>query len=116
MSPGTEKGLHSKGHGGNVPQVSKPIRGKEGVSLSLMAEACLGRPLDKSMQLSSWAARPLSPRQLTYAGQHGPPASRAHLAMTFSLEILTPSLVKQVFTAQSNAQSDHIKHLRQSMH
>ena len=44
------------------------MRGKEGASLSLMAEACLGQPLDKSMQLSSWASRPLSQRQLTYAG------------------------------------------------
>lgn len=50
-------------------QVSKAVRGKEGVSLSLMAEACLGQPLDKSMQLSSWASRPLSQRQLTYAGE-----------------------------------------------
>ena len=50
-------------------QVRKAVRGKEGVSLSLMAEACLGQPLDKSMQLSSWASRPLSQRQLTYAGE-----------------------------------------------
>lgn len=49
-------------------QVSKRVRGHEGVSLSLMTEACLGKPLDKSMQLSAWAARPLTERQLTYAG------------------------------------------------
>ena len=45
------------------------MRGTEGVSLSLMSEACLGKALDKSMQLSSWASRPLSQRQLTYAGE-----------------------------------------------
>ena len=54
--------------GGCGGQVSKRVRGQEGVSLSLMAEACLGKPLDKSMQLSRWATRPLTQRQLTYAG------------------------------------------------
>ena len=49
------------------------MRGREGASLSRMAEACLGKPLDKSMQLSSWAARPLSQRQLTYAGAGAAP-------------------------------------------
>ena len=54
---------------GHLPwQVSKAVRGTEGVSLSRMAEACLGQPLDKSMQLSSWASRPLSQRHIAYAG------------------------------------------------
>ena len=35
----------------------------------MMAEACLGRALDKSERLSAWADRPLDPDQLTYAGE-----------------------------------------------
>ena len=30
----------------------QPVQKKHGISLSAMAEACLGRPLDKSMQMS----------------------------------------------------------------
>ena len=40
-------------------QVSKPIRGIHGVGLSLIAEACVGRPLDKTEQLSAWEDPPL---------------------------------------------------------
>ncbi|CAL8463132.1 g2666 [Coccomyxa elongata] len=45
----------------------QPVQKKHGISLSAMAEACLGRPLDKSMQMSRWNRRPLSQRQQTYA-------------------------------------------------
>lgn len=37
------------------------------MSLTAMAESVLGRPLNKVMQCSNWAARPLSPMQLSYA-------------------------------------------------
>ncbi|BDA47863.1 probable exonuclease mut-7 homolog at C-terminar half [Coccomyxa sp. Obi] len=45
----------------------QPVQKKQGISLSAMAEACLGKPLDKSMQMSRWNRRPLSQRQQTYA-------------------------------------------------
>lgn len=34
------------------------------VGLSTIAEKVLGKPLDKSMQLSDWEQRPLSERQM----------------------------------------------------
>jgi ribonuclease D len=72
--------------------VSKRVRGHEGVSLSLMTEACLGKPLDKSMQLSAWAARPLTERQLTYAGAAAccmRPALRALSPLRARVHVLT---------------------------
>lgn len=36
--------------------------------LSLLVEKCLGKPLDKSQQLSDWERRPLKEKQVRYAG------------------------------------------------
>ena len=36
--------------------------------LSLLVERCLGKPLDKSQQLSDWERRPLRDEQMKYAG------------------------------------------------
>ncbi|XP_064395233.1 exonuclease mut-7 homolog [Halichondria panicea] len=35
--------------------------------LALLVEKCVGKPLDKSQQLSDWEKRPLTPEQITYA-------------------------------------------------
>ncbi|PRW61071.1 exonuclease mut-7 [Chlorella sorokiniana] len=37
------------------------------VSLSMLAQTVLGKPLDKSQQVSNWGQRPLSAQQLSYA-------------------------------------------------
>ncbi|MEW5315938.1 MAG: hypothetical protein WDW38_007334 [Sanguina aurantia] len=42
---------------------------KQGIGLSMLSTNLLGKPLDKSMQVSNWEARPLSQRQLVYASQ-----------------------------------------------
>lgn len=38
--------------------------------LSLLVQQVLGKPLDKTQQLSNWDRRPLSEGQLVYAGAH----------------------------------------------
>ncbi len=38
-----------------------------GVGLSAVSKELLGKPLDKSMQMSNWEERPLSARQQQYA-------------------------------------------------
>lgn len=43
------------------PENSSSIR------LSALVELCLGKPLDKSNQLSNWGSRPLRKEQLMYA-------------------------------------------------
>ena len=37
--------------------------------LSLLVQRCLGRPLDKTQQLSDWERRPLRREQVLYAGE-----------------------------------------------
>lgn len=44
-----------------------PSHQAKSISLSAMAESTMGKPLNKAMQTSNWAARPLSPQQLLYA-------------------------------------------------
>ena len=41
----------------------------EATGLSLLVERCLGKPLDKSQQLSDWERRPLKQAQVRYAGE-----------------------------------------------
>ncbi len=51
----------------------------EATGLSLLVERCLGKPLDKSQQLSDWERRPLKQMQVTYAGE----------CMSYSIKIIT---------------------------
>lgn len=45
------------------------ITGRQVAGLSHVTERVLGKPLDKSMQVSNWGMRPLSTAQLKYAAQ-----------------------------------------------
>lgn len=45
------------------------VDGAQGTrGLSLLAQQVLGKPLDKTQQLSNWDRRPLGEEQLLYAG------------------------------------------------
>jgi hypothetical protein len=60
----------SGGGGGGGGKTLRPVlslRAKRNLSLSDASTAFLGRPLHKSMQVSDWAARPLSAQQQQYA-------------------------------------------------
>ena len=48
--------------------------------LSLLVQRCLGRPLDKTQQLSDWERRPLRREQVLYAGESGGRDKHLHLA------------------------------------
>ncbi|GMH39341.1 hypothetical protein BSKO_07239 [Bryopsis sp. KO-2023] len=45
------------------------VSGRQNVGLSSTVERILGKPVDKSMQVSNWEARPLSLAQIKYAAQ-----------------------------------------------
>jgi len=49
------------------PAPPPSLRALTGAGLSTLCRALLGAPLDKSMQLSDWMARPLTARQVEYA-------------------------------------------------
>ena len=44
-------------------------KGTPSLGLSHVVKRLLGKPLDKSMQVSDWEMRPLSPWQIQYAAQ-----------------------------------------------
>ena len=54
--------------------VDAPAPGVDGAAgprgLSLLVQQVLGKPLDKTQQLSNWDRRPLGEEQLVYAGGH----------------------------------------------
>lgn len=58
-----------------------PVPGVDGAGrprgLSLLVQQVLGKPLDKTQQLSNWDRRPLDEGQLLYAGGHPLPAPHA---------------------------------------
>lgn len=56
-------------------------RGAVAAGLSAMTHCLLGKPLDKSQQVSSWAARPLTPAQLQYAALDAHAAVLIHAAL-----------------------------------
>ena len=52
---------------GGRPAKPAPRKGAGSLGLSTLCEQMLGAPLDKRMQLSNWARRPLVPQQRAYA-------------------------------------------------
>ena len=53
--------------GGGPTKPAKPAKKGQSLGLSTLCEQMLGAPLDKRMQLSNWARRPLVPQQRAYA-------------------------------------------------
>ena len=51
--------------------VLQTVQMKRSVGLSTLALRLLGKPLDKSMQVSDWELRPLTARQVSYSAQDG---------------------------------------------
>ena len=56
-------------HGDATCPAAANIGYSEATGLSLLVERCLGKPLDKSQQLSDWERRPLKETQVRYAGE-----------------------------------------------
>lgn len=50
-----------------MPLSPQGIKAQRGAGLSTLAQTLLGKPLDKTMQVSDWEARPLSAKQFRYA-------------------------------------------------
>ena len=64
--------------------MAAPMEGRESaLGLSAMAACILGRPVNKAMQTSAWAQRPLSSLQLKYA------ALDAHASVQIFERIMT---------------------------
>jgi len=57
-------------------------RAREGISLSSVAEQHLGLPLDKTLQMSDWARRPLSSPQRHYAAMDAWVAAEVYMRLT----------------------------------
>lgn len=51
----------------DLPATGEKVKSERG--LSEMVRCYLGRPLDKSQQMSDWERRPLREAQILYAGQ-----------------------------------------------
>jgi hypothetical protein len=68
-SSGSDSNSEDDGGAAAVPPPSSvpSLRALTGAGLSTLSRALLGLPLDKSMQLSDWMARPLTARQIEYA-------------------------------------------------
>lgn len=76
----------------------EPVRGVARAGgprgLSLLVQQVLGKPLDKTQQLSNWDRRPLSEEQLIYAGVPPPPPCphAPHPMLEAELDLCPPQL------------------------
>ncbi|GAX84721.1 hypothetical protein CEUSTIGMA_g12143.t1 [Chlamydomonas eustigma] len=79
------------------------LRVQRSAGLSTLSQALLGKPLDKSMQVSDWEARPLSARQFRYACMDAAVLVLLYRTLERSLKVFEAVLRSKKYSYVTNA-------------